>query len=174
MTKYIRSRYTTDLLTHQKQTNKQTNNVHTERQMVKQGRGGAIINMGSVNGVTAIPTIAGYNASKGGVHNLTRSMALALAPHGIRVNAIAPGSIMTDVLRKVADNPEEMNKVLSRVPLGRVGEPEEVGEIAAFLASDSASYIVGETIYADGGRLALNYTVPVQNPPPKPPAMPQP
>ena len=130
-------------------------------QMVKQGGGGAIVNMGSVNGVTAIPTIAGYNASKGGVANLTRCMALSLAPHGIRVNCIAPGSIMTDVLRKVADNEAEMYRVLSRIPLGRVGEPEEVGEIAAFLASDSASYIHGETIYCDGGRLALNYTVPV-------------
>ena len=67
--------------------------------MVSQARGVAIINMSSVNGVTAIPSIAGYNASKGGVDNLTRCMSLALAPHGIRVNAVAPGSIMTDVLR---------------------------------------------------------------------------
>ena len=68
------------------------------RQMVAQRRGGAIVNMSSVNGVMAIPTIAGYNASKGGVENLTRCMALALAPHNIRVNACGPGSIMTDVL----------------------------------------------------------------------------
>jgi NAD(P)-dependent dehydrogenase (short-subunit alcohol dehydrogenase family) len=67
--------------------------------MVAQARGGAIINMSSVNGITAIPTIAGYNASKGGVDNLTRCMALALAPHGIRVNAVGPGSIMTEVLQ---------------------------------------------------------------------------
>ena len=76
--------------------------------MVAQARGGAIINMSSVNGVTAIPTLAGYNASKGGIDNLTRCMALALAPHGIRVNAVGPGSIMTDVLKsgEVATAPQ--------------------------------------------------------------------
>lgn len=133
------------------------------RQMVKQKRGGAIINMSSVNGITAIPSIAGYNASKGGVNNLTRCMALSLAPHGIRVNAVGPGSIMTDVLKSVAGDAEAMHKVLSRTPMGRVGEPSEVGEVVAFLASDASSYMTGQTLYVDGGRLALNYTVPVPN-----------
>jgi len=139
------------------------------RQMVEQnkvtpGRGGCIINMSSVNAVMAIPTIAGYNSSKGGVNNLTRCMALSLAPHNIRVNGIGPGSIMTDVLSAVASDKSAMNRVLARTPLGRVGDPMEIGQIAAFLASDAASYITGQILYADGGRMALNYTVPTHDP----------
>eukprot|EP00891_Asterochloris_glomerata_P005145 jgi/Astpho2/5145/fgenesh1_pm.00073_%23_10_t len=136
------------------------------RQMARQneeqpGRGGCIINMSSVNAVMAIPTVAGYCASKGGVNNLTRCMALALARHNIKVNAIGPGSIMTDVLQAVAADKAAMDRVLSRTPMGRVGDPLEVGQIAAFLASDAASYITGQTLYCDGGRMALNYTVPL-------------
>lgn len=130
-------------------------------QMVKQGRGGSIITMSSVNGVMAIPSIAGYNASKGGVDNLTRCMALALAPHGVRVNAIGPGSIHTDVLAAVVSDKAAMERVLSRTPLGRVGQPDEIGSVAAFLASPASSYITGQVLYVDGGRMALNYTVPV-------------
>ena len=89
-------------------------------------------------------------------------MALSLAPHGIRVNGIGPGSIMTELLESVMDNPEVRTRILSRTPLGRIGEPREIAAIAAFLASDEASYVTGQTIYADGGRLPLNYTVPVQ------------
>jgi NAD(P)-dependent dehydrogenase (short-subunit alcohol dehydrogenase family) len=89
-------------------------------------------------------------------------MALALAPYGIRVNAIGPGSIMTELLQDVMQNPEGRRRVLSRTPLGRIGEPREIAGVAAFLASDDASYITGETIFADGGRLPLNYTVPVK------------
>lgn len=88
-------------------------------------------------------------------------MALALAPHGIRVNAVGPGSIMTDVLRKVAGDRSAMRNVLSRTPLGRIGQPEEVAQVVAFLASDASSYVTGQTVYVDGGRMALNYTVPV-------------
>jgi glucose 1-dehydrogenase len=131
------------------------------RQMVAQGTGGTVINMGSVNGITAIPTIASYNASKGGINNLTRCMALSLAKHNIRVNAVGPGSIMTDMLRKVAHNKEVMAGVLSRTPILRAGDPIEVGNVVKFLASDDSSYITGQTLYVDGGRLALNYTVPV-------------
>jgi glucose 1-dehydrogenase len=137
------------------------------RQMVKQASGsparsgGSIITMSSVNAVMAIPTIAGYNASKGGVNGLTRCMSLALAPHNIRVNGIGPGSINTDVLASVLSDAGAMNRVLSRTPMGRVGEPDEIGKLATFLASDDASYITGQVIYADGGRMALNYTVPV-------------
>lgn len=137
------------------------------KQMVAQGRGGSIICMSSVNAVMAIPTIAGYNAAKGGVNNLMRCMSLALAPHNIRVNAIAPGSIDTEVLASVVSNEEALAHVLTRTPLGRVGRPEEIGSVAAFLASDAASYITGEVITVDGGRQALNYTMP---PPPKPDA----
>lgn len=131
------------------------------RQMVAQGKGGAIVTMSSVNGVTAIPSIAGYNASKGGVNNLTRCMALALAPHNIRVNAVGPGSIRTDVLKSVVSDKAAMHKVLSRTPMLRVAEPLEVGNVVKFLASDDASYMTGQVVYVDGGRMALNYTVAV-------------
>mmetsp|Transcript_6645 Transcript_6645/g.18543 ORF Transcript_6645/g.18543 Transcript_6645/m.18543 type:complete len:269 (+) Transcript_6645:217-1023(+) len=136
------------------------------RQMVEQnkttpGKGGAIITMSSVNGVTAIPSIASYNASKGGIQNLTRCMALALVEHNIRVNAVGPGSIMTEVLQAVANDKSKMANILSRTPMGRAGDPKEIGEVCQFLASDESSYITGQTIFADGGRMALNYTVPV-------------
>jgi NAD(P)-dependent dehydrogenase (short-subunit alcohol dehydrogenase family) len=132
------------------------------RQMVKQGGGGAIINMSSVNAVLAIPNQVPYVVSKGAVNQLTKVMALSLAHHGIRVNGIGPGTILTDLARKaVLGNREAERKILSRTPLGRMGEPDEIGKVAAFLASDDASYLTGQTIYPDGGRLALNYTVAV-------------
>jgi glucose 1-dehydrogenase len=136
------------------------------RQMVKQveaGRKpGSIVNMSSVNDTLAIPSIAPYTMSKGGVKQLTAVSALALAPHGIRVNAIGPGSIRTAMLTGTLQDKAAINRALSRTPLGRVGEPEEIASIAAFLASDDASYITGQVIYADGGRMTLNYTVPVK------------
>jgi glucose 1-dehydrogenase len=119
---------------------------------------GAIVNMSSVNAQISIPTIAAYCASKGGVMQLTKASALALAPHGIRVNAVGPGSIDTAMMAGVNANPEAMEMVMSRTPLKRIGEPREIGDVVAFLASDKASYITGETIYVDGGRLGLNYT----------------
>ena len=125
------------------------------------GPAGTIINMSSVNAVFAIPNQVPYCVSKGGVNQLTKVMAQALAPHGIRVNAIGPGSIMTDMLAAVNADEEAKRHVLSRTPLGRIGDPKEIASIASFLASDDASYITGQTIYADGGRLGLNYTVPV-------------
>lgn len=123
---------------------------------------GAIVNMSSVNAVFAIANQVPYSISKGGINQLTKVMALALAPHGIRVNAIGPGSIATDMLAAVMNDAEARNRILSRTPLGRLGEPSEIAAIAAFLVSDDASYITGQTIYADGGRLPLNYTVPVK------------
>ena len=131
------------------------------RQMVKQGGGGTIINMSSINAVVAIPNIVPYVTAKGGVNQLTKAMALALADKGIRVNGIGPGSIMTEMLKSVAHDKEAMRKVLARTPMGRAGEPDEIGKVAVFLASDDASYMTGEIVYVDGGRLALNYTVPV-------------
>jgi glucose 1-dehydrogenase len=135
------------------------------RQMVTQvkagGAPGAIINLSSVNAVFALPDHAAYSISKGGIAQLTKAMALSLAPHGIRVNAIGPGSIMTAMLEKVITDAAVRTRILSRTPLGRLGMPEEIANIALFLASDQASYITGQTIYADGGRLPLNYTVPV-------------
>jgi NAD(P)-dependent dehydrogenase (short-subunit alcohol dehydrogenase family) len=127
------------------------------------GPAGTIINMSSVNAVFAIPTQVPYSVSKGGVNQLTKVMALSLAPFGIRVNAIGPGSIMTDILKAVANDKAAMDRIMMRTPLGRIGDPAEIASIAAFLASDDASYITGQTIYADGGRLPLNYTVPVKN-----------
>ena len=137
------------------------------RKMVEQveaGRApGTIINMSSINSIFAIPNQVPYTISKGGVAQLTKVMALSLAPHGIRVNAIGPGSIMTDILKSVANDQEAMDKIIARTPLGRIGDPSEVASVAAFLASDDASYITGQTIYPDGGRLPLNYTVPIKD-----------
>jgi glucose 1-dehydrogenase len=127
------------------------------------GPAGAIINMSSVNAVFAIANQVPYSVSKGGVNQLTKVMALSLAPHGIRVNAIGPGSIMTDMLASVNNDPAARNRILSRTPMGRIGDPSEIASIASFLASDDASYITGQTIYADGGRLPLNYVVPVKD-----------
>jgi NAD(P)-dependent dehydrogenase (short-subunit alcohol dehydrogenase family) len=123
---------------------------------------GTIINMSSINSVVAVPTQIPYVVSKGGVAQLTKAMALALAPFGIRVNAIGPGSIMTELLQTIMKDPDGRKRLLARTPLGRIGEPKEIAGIAVFLASDDASYITGETIFADGGRLPLNYTVPVR------------
>ena len=134
----------------------------TARAMVAKGEGGAIINMSSVNAELAIPTIMAYCMSKGAVKQMTAVMAIALAPHNIRVNAIGPGSIMTDMLRGVVNDEVSMARALSRTPLGRIGEAAEIASIASFLASDDASYITGQTIYADGGRMPLNYTMPAR------------
>ncbi len=130
------------------------------RHMVKAGSG-SIINMSSVNGVMTIPTILPYNVSKGGLDQLTRVMAIGLAQKGVRVNAIGPGSILTDMLQQVMTDDEKRRAILSRTPMGRCGEVDEIASIALFLASDESSYITGQCIYADGGRMALNYTVPV-------------
>jgi len=119
---------------------------------------GSIVNMSSVNSQLAIPTIPAYCASKGGVMQLTKSSAVALASHGIRVNAVGPGSIDTAMIASVNSSPEAMQAVMSRTPLQRLGSAREVGDVVAFLAGDKASYISGETIYIDGGRLAMNYT----------------
>ena len=132
------------------------------RRMVAQGNGGAIVNMSSANAVVAIPNQVPYVVSKGGVNQLTKVMAISLAAHGIRVNGIGPGTIATELAKQaVLGSEEAKRKILSRTPMGRLGEPSEVASIAAFLVSDDASYLTGQTIYPDGGRLALNYTVPV-------------
>lgn len=132
------------------------------RAMVDGGRRGSIINMSSVNAQVALPDQVPYCVAKGGIQQLTKVMALSLAQRGIRVNAVGPGSIGTEMLQTVlASDPNARKKVLSRTPMGRVGEVEEVAAVTAFLASDESSYITGQTLFADGGRLALNYTVPV-------------
>ena len=131
------------------------------RVMAQAGRG-AIVNMSSVNSVLAIPDIASYNVSKGGINQLTRAMALALADQGVRVNAVGPGTIATELAAQaVLTSEEAKNKIMMRTPIKRLGEPAEVADVVAFLASDAASYMTGEIVMVDGGRMALNYTVPV-------------
>lgn len=126
------------------------------------GPGSAIINMSSVNAVLAIPNQIPYALSKAAMKQLTNVTAIALAERGIRVNAIGPGSIMTDMLKGIMNDRAAEERILSRTPMGRCGEPEEVAAIALFLASEDSSYLTGQTIYPDGGRLGLNYTVPVK------------
>ncbi len=130
------------------------------RVMAEAGRG-SIVNMSSVNGVMAIETIAPYVVSKGGVNQLTSVMALALARSGVRVNAIGPGTIATELSGSLLSDEASRRRVLSRTPMGRMGRPEEIAGIALFLASDDSSYVTGQVIYADGGRMRLNYTMPV-------------
>ncbi|MDP2255626.1 MAG: SDR family oxidoreductase [Polaromonas sp.] len=131
------------------------------REMARAGKG-SIVNMSSVNGTLTIPTIASYNVSKGGINQLTRVMALALADKGVRVNAVAPGTIATELAtRAVLTSEEARARILSRTPMKRLGEPSEIADTVAYLASDAASYITGEIVVVDGGRMTLNYTVPV-------------
>lgn len=118
----------------------------------------SIINMSSINDTVAIPDYLAYTVSKGGLLQMTRAMALELAPYGIRVNAIGPGSVKTDMLAGVAG--DALEKIHSRTPLGRVALPDEIAGVASFLAGEDSSYITGQCIYVDGGRLALNYTMP--------------
>ena len=135
------------------------------RQMLAQppradGSRGVVINMSSVNAVLAIANQVPYTVSKGALNQLTKAMAIGLADKGIRVVGIGPGSIATELLKTaVLTNEAAKARILSRTPMGRLGEPGEVARIAVFLASDDASYLTGSTIYPDGGRLALNYTV---------------
>jgi NAD(P)-dependent dehydrogenase (short-subunit alcohol dehydrogenase family) len=131
------------------------------REMAKAGRG-SIVNMSSVNGTLTIPNISSYNVSKGGINQLTRVMALALADKGVRVNAVAPGTIATELAAKaVLTSEDAKNRIMSRTPMKRLGEPFEIADCVAYLASDAASYITGEIVVVDGGRMTLNYTVPV-------------
>lgn len=132
------------------------------RLMAEQGSG-TIINMSSIQANITNPNLLSYAVCKGGVKQLTVAMALALADKGVRVNAIGPGSIATDMVKSVMVDPSVRNTIMSRTPMGRLGEPEEIAATAAFLASDEASYITGETINVDGGRMGLNYTVPVKD-----------
>jgi len=135
-------------------------NQAAARQMVEQGAG-SIINMSSIQAVITIPEILSYAVCKGGVKQLTVAMALGLAAKGVRVNAIGPGTIGTEMAKQLMSDEAARRKVMSRTPMGRMGEPDEVASVAVFLGSEDASYITGETIYVDGGRMGLNYTVPV-------------
>jgi NAD(P)-dependent dehydrogenase (short-subunit alcohol dehydrogenase family) len=130
------------------------------RQMIAQGGGGVIINMSSINSGLANPRVATYAITKGGMNQITSTAAVAFARNGIRVVGVGPGTIDTDMIHTgfVADATER--SILARTPIGRYGAPAEVAAVVAFLASDDASYITGETIYPDGGRRVLNYVMP--------------
>ena len=127
------------------------------RLMVAQGKGGAIVNMASTNGHMGEKGLAAYNASKAGVVLLTKTMAIELAPHNIRVNCVAPGFIWTDLVQDSWDSWDDksfVHEYLKKIPLGRYGKPEEIANLFAFLASDEASFITGESVVIDGGQLA--------------------
>jgi NAD(P)-dependent dehydrogenase (short-subunit alcohol dehydrogenase family) len=126
------------------------------RHMVQAGVRGTVINMSSVNAVVAHPFLVHYAATKGGISTLTKGMAVSLAPHGIRVNAIGPGTVNTPINDNLFKVPGMIDRFLLRTPLGRIAEAEEIASVATFLASDDSSYVTGTTIYAEGGRLALN------------------
>ncbi|MCZ6882604.1 MAG: SDR family NAD(P)-dependent oxidoreductase [Gammaproteobacteria bacterium] len=130
------------------------------RQMSTQDpQGGTIINMSSTNQVLAIPQIASYVVSKGGVGQLTKVMAISLVEQNIRVNGIGPGSVATEMFEKnIATNESALAAVMSRTPMKRPADPGEIASIAVFLASQDSSYITGQTIFADGGILPLAYT----------------
>lgn len=134
-----------------------------EQEPDKDDSRGTIINMSSVNAILAIPAIAPYVIAKGGVNQWTKVLAIRLAPDKIRVNGIGPGSINTELYRTIADNPRKRAEVMSRTPMQRAGEPDEVARVAVFLASEYSSYVTGQTVYPDGGRLGLNYVVPVKD-----------
>ncbi|MEM9576512.1 MAG: SDR family NAD(P)-dependent oxidoreductase [Pseudomonadota bacterium] len=130
--------------------------------MKERGEGGSIINMSSTSVQCTMGTISPYAASKGGISSLTNAMALSLAKYGIRVNAIGPGTIVTEINRdNLLANKDNRRAILSRTPMLRFGEAREVAGVAMFLASPDSSYVTGQTIYVEGGRLGLNYTVPV-------------
>jgi NAD(P)-dependent dehydrogenase (short-subunit alcohol dehydrogenase family) len=122
------------------------------RQMLSQGSGGAIINMSSVNAHLALDSQVVYTTSKGGIQQLTKVQAVALAPHNIKVNAMAPGPIETELLRRVGSDKQLMDTILSRTPQGRIGTTRECGRLAVFLASEDSDFIFGQSIYIDGGR----------------------
>lgn len=132
------------------------------RRMIAQGDGGVIINMSSINSGLANPRVATYAITKGGMNQITGTAAVAFAPHGIRVVGVGPGTIDTDMIHEGFVSDASVPGILSRTPLGRYGKASEVAAVVSFLASDDASYITGETIYPDGGRRVLNYTVPVK------------
>jgi glucose 1-dehydrogenase len=123
------------------------------KQMIRQGGGGRIINISSIHEDLPMPTNAPYCATKGGLRMLMRTMAVELAPHQITVNNIGPGAIFTPIDRGVESNVKLNSAILAEIPMGRWGKPEEVAQLAVYLASDDAAYVTGSTHFIDGGML---------------------
>ena len=123
------------------------------RVMVEQEIPGVIVNMSSVMAVMALADQVPYCAAKGGVNQLTKAMALALSDYGIRVNAIGPGPVLTELMQRVVHNKEKEAELLSRLPIGRIAECREIARVAVFLAGDDSSFFTGQCIYPDGGRM---------------------
>lgn len=121
------------------------------RAMVARGRGGRIVNISSVHEDVAMPNNAAYAASKGGVRMFMRTIALELAPNGITVNDVAPGAIATPINADVRNDPKRREELLEEIPLGRVGDPDEIAALCTYLASDAAGYVTGSTFVIDGG-----------------------
>lgn len=132
------------------------------RQMIAQGGGGVIIIMSSINSGLANPNVAPYAISKGGMNQITGTAAVAFAPHNIRVAGVGPGTIMSEMVAGDFVNSAGHKAIMMRTPMGRYGEPKEIASVVAFLASDDASFITGETVYPDGGRRVLNYVMPLK------------
>ena len=120
------------------------------KHFLEQNRG-IIINVSSVHEIIPRPLYASYSISKGGMENLTKTLALEYAGHGIRVNAIAPGATITPINQAWVDDPQQKATVESHIPMGRAGTAEEMAAAVAFLASDEAAYITGQTLFIDGG-----------------------
>jgi glucose 1-dehydrogenase len=125
--------------------------------MIEKKVPGRIINISSVHEDLPFPNFTPYCASKGGMRMMMRNMAIELAPYGITVNNIAPGAIETPINAKLLNDPVKLKTLLTNIPLGRLGKPNDVAGVAAFLASDDASYITCATIFVDGG-LTWNYS----------------
>jgi glucose 1-dehydrogenase len=126
------------------------------RHLLEDERPGAIVNISSVHQVIPKPKFLGYSVSKGGMQNLTRTLALEFAPRGIRVNAIGPGATVTPINRAWVDDPEKRALVTNHIPMGRAGLSEEMAAATAFLLSDEAGYITGQTLFVDGGLTLFN------------------
>ncbi len=118
---------------------------------IRHNRPGVIVNMSSVHEEIIFPHFAAYCASKGGLKMLTRNLATELAPLNIRINNVAPGAISTPINKSLIDNPDLLEKVLKNIPLKKLGRPEDVASVVAFLASDDAAYVTGSTYFVDGG-----------------------
>lgn len=125
------------------------------RHMIAQGAGGSIINTSSLIAVFGGVSVPAYAATKGGITQLTKSMSNDLAPHGIRVNAIGPGWVRTDMTEALQTNTERFEAISNRIPLGRWAEPQDLAGLAVFLASDASAYITGQVIFIDGGYMAM-------------------